>query len=199
MKFLNKVRCVSLVFLLAITSFASADKVVPIGEAYKKVALENYIKTQLPDKKGGKSILPIQRVTFDAALMSKPKEGKFNYIYMALDMMGMRPMPVITHQVFVQAKDGKVISVYLEEHFAKSLEKHIMLGNIKIGNDLTFKGYHSYNYKRGPAMVMEGLFDEKKDKLTKLTNASSKNYKEREALAKAENAKTNKKAITDVK
>ncbi len=187
MRFLNKVNGFGLAFLLAVTSFAYADEVVSIGEAYKKVELENYIKTQLPDKKGGKSILPIKRVTFEASIMSKPKEGKFNYIYMALDMMGMRPMPVIKHQIFVQAGDSKVIAVYLEEHFAKSLEKHIKLGNVKIGSTLTFKGYHSYNYKRGPAMVMEGLFDEKKDKLTK---ESSKNYKEREALAKASANKT---------
>ena len=138
---------------------------VQIEQGYKKVDLESYIKTQRPSKKGGKSILPIKRVAFSATLMSKPKKGKFDYIYMALDMMHMRPMPVIKHQVFVAAKDGKVISVYLEEHFAKGLEKHIVLGNIKVGQELHFKGYHSYNYKRGPAIVMEGLFDSSKDKL----------------------------------
>ena len=174
MKIFKRLSPLALVIFLSIFGLSSVSvtakelKDLPdekIGSAYKKVDLDSYIKTQRPHKKGGKSILPIKRVMFNATLMSKPKQGKFNYIYMALDMMHMKPMPVIKHQVFVGAKDGEVISVYLEEHFAKVLEKHIKLGNIKIGEDLVFKGYHSYNYKRGPAMVMEGLFDDQKDKV----------------------------------
>ena len=170
MRRFNKVKLLSVALVFTLSSFVFADALkdfdaMKLGDAYKKVALADYIKTQQPDKKNGKSILPIKRVTFDAVLMSKPKAGDFKYIYMALKMMKMDPMPVIKHQVFVQAEDGKVIAVYLEENFAKGLEKHINIGTLKIGSSLTFKGYHSYNYKRGPAMVMEGLFNKKKDKL----------------------------------
>lgn len=159
-----KIFSVALLFVFSSMSFAK-DELVQMDEAYQKVSLDSYIKSQRPDKKDGKSILPIKRVTFDAILMSRPEAKEFQYIYLALELMRVDPLPVIKHQAFVQAEDGKVISVYLEEKFAMGLENHINLGTIKIGDSLNFKGYHSYNYKRGPAMVMEGLFDKRKDKL----------------------------------
>lgn len=200
MKIFNKVKYLSVLVFLAVMSFSFAlDKgdIVNVDDAYKKVNLDSYIKNQRPDKKNGKSILPIKRITFGATLMSKPEAGEFKYIYMALELMGMKPLPVIKHQVFVQSEDGTVISVYMEEYFANTLDKHIRLGNIKIGQHLLFKGYHSYNYKRGPAMVMEGLFDAEKDKLIK---EPSKSNKEQEALAKvATKDKDDREVITDAK
>lgn len=148
-----------------------AKKINPNADfTYRKVNLAQLILSSKPKnekKKHQKFVLKPSGVVFDAVLMSEPKKSEFKYIRMALEMMGMIPAPQIDYQLFVRAEDETVISVYLENQFAENMQKQFRLGLLKIGDSLNFKGYHSYNYRLGPAMVMSGVFDDKKDTLTK--------------------------------
>jgi hypothetical protein len=132
-----------------------------IAEDYTYVNLSQYIKENRPHKKDGKSIIPPKNISFHGQVMQLPNEGEFKYVYMAMDIMKIVPTPKITHQMYISDKKGNVVSMYVEKNAAKVFNKYI-----KVGEQLHFKGFHIYNYKRGPAIVIEGLVEDTKSDVT---------------------------------
>ena len=146
----NLVSMLSSCFLIIIISQVSFAG--DVDEGYTYVALDQYIKENRPHKKNGKSIIPPKNISFHGQVMQLPRSGEFKYVYMAMDIMQVVPTPEISDQMYISDKQGNVVSMYVEKNAAKIFNKYI-----KVGEWLHFKGFHIYNYKRGPAIVLEGL------------------------------------------
>lgn len=139
-----------IVFAL-VASVAHAGRV---GEAYEPVELGKFIKQNYPHKKNGKSIVPPKNISFYGEIMQLPTKGEFSYVYVALEVMKVTPLPNVSHQMYVSDDKGNVISMYVEKHAAEVFNKYL-----KLGQRPQFKGYHVYNYKRGPAIIIEGIIE----------------------------------------
>ena len=145
----------SLLALILFMSIPQTNLAGDIDDDYIEVKLNKFLQDNRPHKKGGKSIVPPKNISFFGQVMQLPKTGKFKYVYMAMELMQVVPTPEITHQMYISDKDGNVVSMYVEKNTAKIFNQYI-----NVGDNLHFKGFHIYNYKRGPAIVIDGLVDD---------------------------------------
>lgn len=122
-------------------------------KGFKQIELDDFIaeEKQRVEKsaKGGKLITMAAPVYFTAKMKRLPEEKTMNYIYTALQMAEMSPMPKVKHQMFVESPKGEVISVYVEESAVARLNKFM-----QAEQSAQFLGYHAYSYKRGPAILI---------------------------------------------
>lgn len=142
---------------------AKADEVV-VGTEPEAVArgafdqepaiidLDKYIEEQRPVFPGTKTVIQPRRIELTATLQEYPVKKEISYLYTALSMMHVDPMPKVNHRMFIRSTEGKIIPVYVEDDTVSSIRK-----NIKEGEIATFSGYHVYNYDKGPAIVVNSI------------------------------------------
>lgn len=107
---------------------------------------------QMADKKQ-RAMLPPSAVQFNAKLMQAPTSGEFSLVYDALLLWPSdAPLPKIDHSAFLQAKDGRVISVYVSDAAAAQLKA--LYQNSPV--DAHIYAIHIYNYAQGPRLVVIG-------------------------------------------
>ena len=73
------------------------------------------------------------------------------YIYTALEVAGIRPLPEVGHQLFVETAGGKIISVYVEKKAAARIAEEMA-----VEETVRLWGYHVYSYAKGPALLVVG-------------------------------------------
>jgi len=132
----------------------AAEPLVDQRNQYASVELSAYIeRNQLPkeleDEKKRLMLKP-KLITFNSALVTKPKLGEFSLAYDALSFWKTdEPMPVINHSAFVgDRKNGPVIGVYVTDKAAK------MLNSLELDKPAAFYALHIYNYTKGPRLVI---------------------------------------------
>jgi hypothetical protein len=119
---------------------------------FQSVELDQFIEEAIASSEGmeGRRVLKMaDPVSFVARMKRFPEEKKMTYIYTALEMAGVRPLPDVGHQMFVESKEGRIIPVYLERHAVLRLEKELAEGD-----EAQFFGYHVYSYSKGPALLV---------------------------------------------
>ncbi len=99
--------------------------------------------------KGQKIIKMAAPVRFTASLKQGPEEKSMTYIYTALEMAGVSPLPNVSHQMFVESAKGRIISVYVENQVAARIANELAAGQTA-----EFAAYHVYSYSRGPALLV---------------------------------------------
>ena len=119
---------------------------------YRQVNLDTFIATQRPAMAGTRTILVPSNVSFTGVLMEGPKPIKVSYLFEALSIMNVDPLPKVSHRMFVASREGKVMPVYVEDKALKAIR-----ASLKVDEEALFKGYHVYNYSKGPAVVIEGI------------------------------------------
>ncbi|MCV6625704.1 MAG: hypothetical protein OIF38_06380 [Cellvibrionaceae bacterium] len=87
-----------------------------------------------------------------AKLKSYPEARKIKYLYTALAVMKVDPMPEVNHRMFIETKAGKIIPVYVDDNAVKAIKQ-----GLQLEQQAWFKGYHIYNYSKGPAIVIEAF------------------------------------------
>ncbi len=115
----------------------------------RDVELEQLIEANKTRKKGDRYIFKPLLVRFDATIQQLPKKANTDYLLNALSMMGIEELPQAKHQMFIRGENNTVIAVYVEEQLAKSMLKHL-----KPEQQWHFDAIHSYNYHRGPALLL---------------------------------------------
>ncbi len=143
-----KIKNCFVVLALLLTQAVSASVV----ERYQPVDLDTFIAQQQPLKKGKRFIVQPHGITMQAELMSMPEKKDIKYAYTALMMMNINPLPSIDHRMFIRSPGGKVIAVYVEEQALSKINNEL-----KVGDKVSFTGYHIYNYRLGPAIVLESF------------------------------------------
>ncbi len=99
--------------------------------------------------KGQKVIKMAAPVRFTASLKQGPEEKSMTYIYTALEMTGVSPLPNVSHQMFVESAEGRIISVYVENQIVAQIANELAEGQTA-----EFAAYHVYSYSRGPALLV---------------------------------------------
>ncbi|MEM7194797.1 MAG: hypothetical protein AAF402_07605 [Pseudomonadota bacterium] len=135
--------------LMPLVAFAGVS-----DQPYKPINLAEFVANNRPHKEGTKSVVPPTNIRFIGKVMQIPQAREFKYVYRALAIMEVMPPPEITHQMFIADENENVISVYVEKSTAEIFIQHLKAGDAK-----EFTGYHLYNYKRGPAIVVDGIYD----------------------------------------
>lgn len=134
-------------------AYLMIENLVPtINTEPEAVDLASYVKQVTSTFKGQKKLIDPKNILFLGKLKALPEQKKAGYLYSAIDMLEIRPYPHIQHQMFIEADDGEVIAVYVDIRIVKAIE--LML---KPGQEALWHGYHVYNYKRGPAIVIENV------------------------------------------
>lgn len=143
-----KIHVLIIISILLNISYVKANVV----DSYQAVDLDTFITTQQPLKKGKRFIVKPKGTKIQAEVVAMPEEKQIKYAYTALMMMNVNPLPSIDHRMFIRSAAGKVISVYVEEKAVNKISNHL-----KVGEQAFFTGYHIYNYRLGPAIVIDGF------------------------------------------
>ena len=135
--------------VLLCVNAASAEQVKAV-DRYHAVDLDAYIESQRPLRENTRTIIQPRAIRIQARLLSKPERRHIEYAYTALSAMRVYPLPVINHRMFIRSSGGRAIPVYVTADAAEKIGS-----GLQIGEQAQFSGYHIYNYRQGPAIVVE--------------------------------------------
>ncbi len=137
--------------VLALVMVCGAITITPAqDEEFKEVTLDEFIVNNKVDLEGGKKLLKMaDPISFTARMKRFPEEKKMTYVYVALGVAGVQPMPVVEHRMFIESKEGRIIPVYVEKNVVEKLKN-----GLKEEEQAHFKGYHVYSYAKGPAILV---------------------------------------------
>lgn len=122
-----------------------------VGE-FQRVDLDRFIeqeKEAFAEYKNRKLIRMAVPVWFTARMKRLPEKKDMAYIYTALQMAEVSPLPEVKHRMFIESDGGQIISVYVEKQAAEKI-KQLLDEEQSAG----FFGYHAYTYKNGPALLI---------------------------------------------
>lgn len=134
------------------TAKSTAAQEASVFKDFNSVDLDAFIaqeKSRVERFKGQKIIKMSEPVSFQARVKQLPREKKMSYIYSALEIAKVTPLPEVTHQMFVESAAGQIISVYVERRVAER-----MASSLKEGQSVAWASYHVYSYSKGPALLV---------------------------------------------
>ena len=119
-------------------------------ETFTRVELDTFIELEKHAAEKGKKLIKMAKpVSFDARMKRFPEEREVSYVYTALELSGVSPMPEIKHRMFVESSGGRIIPVYVEKNAVAKLNT-----GLKEEDKAHFLGYHVYSYSKGPAILV---------------------------------------------
>ncbi len=119
-------------------------------EEFKAVDIDTFIvaeKGKVP--KGKKLIKMAEPISFVASIKRLPEQRDMNYVYTALEVAGVHPMPKVEHRMFIETSAGRIFPVYVESNAAAKFSE-----NLHEDEHVELLGYHLYNYAKGPAIMV---------------------------------------------
>ena len=99
--------------------------------------------------KGKKLIKMAEPISFVASIKRLPEQRDMNYVYTALEVAGVQPMPKVEHRMFIETSAGRIFPVYVESNAAQKFAE-----NLHEDEHVQLLGYHLYNYAKGPAIMV---------------------------------------------
>lgn len=134
-----------------------AQERVSVGAEFKTVELDRFIEQEKKAVgKGNKLIRMAVPVSFAAKMKRQPEEKPLSYVYTAMEVAGVKPLPEVGHRMFVESGGGRIIPVYVEKQAAARLAR-----GLKEEESARFLGYHLYSYAKGPAILVVDFVDAK--------------------------------------
>ncbi len=99
--------------------------------------------------KGKKMIKMAEPISFLASVKRLPEQRDMSYVYTALEVAGVQPMPKVEHRMFIETAAGRIFPVYVE-----SIAAEKFVANLHVDEHVRLLGYHLYNYAKGPAIMV---------------------------------------------
>jgi hypothetical protein len=119
-------------------------------ETFASIELDRFIEQeQKAAEKGKKMIKMMVPLSFEAKLKRQPEEKQMEYVYTALELSGVKPIPEVHHRMFIESGEGRIIPVYIEANAVKKVNN-----SLKEEDKARFQGYHVYSYAKGPAILV---------------------------------------------
>lgn len=119
-------------------------------ESFTSVELDRFIEQEQKAAADGKKMIKMMApVSFEAKLKRQPEEKPMEYVYTAMELSGIKPMPEVHHRMFVESGEGRIIPVYIEANAVKKVN-----AGLKEEASARFQGYHVYSYAKGPAILV---------------------------------------------
>ena len=131
-------------FMLMLVSQAAS------GEEFLLHDLDELVVQSQPSRKGSVEILMLPRVSVVGEVGSPPRDRKTDYLMDILERFGVDPLPDVHEEMVFRSKGGREVRVYLEA----SVAQHIREADIVIGDALKLSGYHVYNSRHGPGILV---------------------------------------------
>lgn len=124
------------------------------GEDFVRVELDRFVEQEQRAARGegaaGRKLIRMAvPLSFEARLKRLPEERDLSYVYTALEVSGISPMPEVRHRMFIESAEGRIIPVYVEKGAAARLQS-----GLKLEQRARFLGYHVYTYAKGPAILV---------------------------------------------
>jgi hypothetical protein len=136
--------------LLLCCMFCTNGAFAEQAEEFKKVELDQFIEQQKKTVQGKKKTITMAApVSFSAKMKRFPEEKQMSYIYQAMEVSGVNPLPEVNHRMFIESAEGRIIPVYVEKQTVEKLQR-----GLKEDQKANFVGYHVYNYSKGPAVLV---------------------------------------------
>ena len=82
-------------------------------EGRKVVALDRFVAETRPRKEGTREIIAPDAIQFSGTIMRAPEAIEVEYVYTALSIMKVEPLPKVGHRMFVEAADGNGVTLTL--------------------------------------------------------------------------------------
>jgi glycosyltransferase involved in cell wall biosynthesis len=118
---------------------------------FRPVDLDRFIDTERATADGKRVITMAAPISFEARLKRQPEPRTLRYVYTALELGGVNPLPVVEHRMFVESAAGRIIPVYVEKGAVDWIK-----ADLRVDQRTRFIGYHLYNYAQGPAILVTG-------------------------------------------
>ncbi len=159
--FVLSILCTSVSYGQGPTTGMTKTSAESINQQYQKIELGEFVsKHQLPKKMieaKHRVILRPNAIQFSAKLMQAPQAGKYSLVYEMLQLWpSTQPLPEISHSAFLQAADGKVLSVYVSKVAAAQMQQLFDDSNAQQPIGVHIYAMHIYNYAHGPRLVVIG-------------------------------------------
>ncbi len=153
----------TLVFSLALNvNVNAAEQLIQqefkIPGSYKTINLHDFTEEKRDTYTGKIAIVLPQKVSFSGILKALPKKKSTSYLYTALTVMEVSPLPTIEYQMFIGDPNYKdtVVPVYVDNVLADAIQQ-----KLPTETHATWFGYHIYTYSRGPAIVIDNVVIDK--------------------------------------
>jgi hypothetical protein len=122
-------------------------------DKFKAVELDRFIEQEQKSAGDGRRMIKMfAPVSFEAKMKRFPEERELTYVYSAMELIGVNPLPEVHHRMFVESAEGRIIPVYVEKEAAAKLA-----AGLKEEDKARFVGYHVYSYAKGPAILVVGF------------------------------------------
>ncbi|MDR0843364.1 MAG: hypothetical protein LBP68_08105 [Acidobacteriota bacterium] len=129
-------------------------KIDAANDFFKDIDFDQLVEDEKAavDRVQKKLIRNFEPIRFTAGVKRYPEEKKMDYIYTAMEVSGVKPLPDVSHRMFVTTGRGRIVSVYVERQAAA-----LIRSGMKEGAKVRFLGYHVYSYAKGPAILIVGF------------------------------------------
>jgi hypothetical protein len=163
-KLLNRFFVICMLLMASSASHAAplVSDAYTIDNIHHSVVLQAYIDgaKQEYTSIGKRHIIVPSNIRFTGVLKAVPEKKPTGYLYTSLQLMQVKPLPLVEYQSFIASpanseQSGEVIAIYMDNRLAQSLAK--INPSQFVDKRLTWYGYHIYNYSRGPAIVLENV------------------------------------------
>ncbi|MEM9147260.1 MAG: hypothetical protein AAGC57_13795 [Pseudomonadota bacterium] len=122
----------------------------PAADERRLVNLDRFVETTRPRHEGTREILAPAGVRFRAEIKRSPEKIQTRYLYEALSVMQIQPLPAVNHRMFVESDGGAILPVYVHDAAVP------MLSERPLETPIELAGFHVYTYAKGPAIVVDG-------------------------------------------
>jgi len=151
MNFLSK----TLIFMILLTAVVCPFTLAAQDEEFKTIKLDRFIEKEKKavDSAKKKLIIMAAPIRFEAKMKRFPEERNMSYVYTAMELAGINPMPEVSHRMFIESVEGRIIPVYVEKQTVAKLKT-----GLNQDEKAQFIGYHVYSYAKGPAILIVDFF-----------------------------------------
>lgn len=115
--------------------------------------LDDLIAESAPERRlAAVELKMFDRISVIGEAASLPRPRKTTYLMQILATWGVDPPPEVHQELVLIAPSGKTARVYLEA----SVAKNMVDSGVGVGDTLRLSGYHVYNSKHGPGVLVAG-------------------------------------------
>ncbi|MEM1277495.1 MAG: hypothetical protein AAGH74_13295 [Pseudomonadota bacterium] len=116
------------------------------------VNLDQFVTETKPHKQGTREIVPPTPIAFTGTIKREPEAIKTEYVYTALTMMEVAPLPQVNYRMFVETEEGRILPVYVWDNAVAA-----MTASGVTGEPVALTGFHVYTYSKGPAIIVDAV------------------------------------------
>lgn len=114
------------------------------------IDIDHYVAVKRSRTKGKTLLIQPDPISFIGSVKQHPHPRKVSYLYEALAIYPMEPLPVVAHRMFMTTPKGHIMPLYVEKAAVEKIKQQLK----EDGETVRFFGYHMFSYYKGPAIMV---------------------------------------------